>query len=39
MQQKPASSPVLSMAAIGLGALLLGGTGGLWLMRRRRPSA
>jgi len=39
MQQKPASTPVLPMAAIGVGALLLGGSGGLWLMRRRRPSA
>jgi hypothetical protein len=38
MQQKPGSSPVLPMAAIGVGALLLGGSGGLWLMRRRHPS-
>jgi hypothetical protein len=40
MQPKPApASPVLPMAAIGVGALLLGGSGGLWLMRRRHPSA
>ncbi len=38
-QQKPASSPVLPMVAIGVGALFLGGSGGLWLMRRRLPSA
>jgi Domain of unknown function (DUF4331) len=35
-----ASSPVLAMAGIGVGALFLGGGGALWLMRRRRvPSA
>ncbi len=40
MQQKPASSsPVVPMVAIGVGALLLGGGGSLWLMRRRLPSA
>jgi hypothetical protein len=39
-QQKPASSsPVLPMVAIGVGALFLGGSGGLWLMRRRLRSA
>jgi len=38
VQQKPTSSPVLPMAAIGVGGLLLGG-GGLWLIRRRHASA
>jgi hypothetical protein len=40
MQEKPASSsPVLPMVAVGVGALFLGGGGGLWLMRRRHSSA
>jgi LPXTG-motif cell wall-anchored protein len=39
MQEKPASAPVLPMVAIGVGALFLGGGGGLWLMRRRQSSA
>jgi LPXTG-motif cell wall-anchored protein len=40
MAEKPASSsPVLPMVAIGVGALFLGGGGGLWLMRRKQSSA
>jgi hypothetical protein len=40
MAEKPASSsPVLPMVAVGVGALFLGGGGGLWLMRRRQSSA
>ena len=40
VNQKPApADPVVPMVAIGVGALLLGGSGGLWLMRRRHPSA
>jgi hypothetical protein len=40
VNQKPApADPVMPMVAIGVGALLLGGSGGLWLMRRRHPSA